>query len=224
MKALDQWTAYTDAFARAGWEVVVAEAANDSPDGVFIEDTAFVYGSEALITRPGAPSRVAETDSVEGTLRQLGLDIDRVSAPGTIDGGDLLKHNNTIWVGESERTNAEGIGQLMRFLDGKGCRVVVVPVTKSLHLKTQVSALPNGAIIGYPPLVDAPEAFSSFIAVPEPSGANVVLLGGNRVLIAADAPQSARILCERGFDVVTVDVSEFQKLDGSVTCLSLRIR
>ncbi|MGM0385408.1 MAG: N(G),N(G)-dimethylarginine dimethylaminohydrolase, partial [Actinomycetota bacterium] len=99
-----------------------------------------------------------------------------------------------------------------------------VPITKALHLKSAVTALPDGTIIGYPPVVDDPGLFPLFLPAPEKSGSHVVLLGGTWVLMAASAPETAQLFRDRGLDVVTVDISEYEKLEGGVTCLSVRLR
>jgi len=102
--------------------------------------------------------------------------------------------------------------------------VVPVPVTKVLHLKSAVTALPDGTVVGHPPVVDDPLVFGRFLAVPEESGGHVVLLGGGKLLMAADAPRTAELYADLGYEPVLVDVSEFQKLEGCVTCLSVRLR
>jgi dimethylargininase len=102
--------------------------------------------------------------------------------------------------------------------------VIPVPVTKVLHLKSAVTALPDGTVIGYEPVVDDPDLFPRFLAVPEESGSAVVDLGRGRLLMSADCPQSADIVRGLGYEVVTTDIGEFQKLEGCVTCLSVRIR
>jgi dimethylargininase len=102
--------------------------------------------------------------------------------------------------------------------------VVVVPILKVLHLKSAVTALPDGSVIGFVPLVDDPSLFPRFMPVPEESGSHVVLLGENRLLMASDCPQSAAMFAGLGYEPVTVDIGEFQKLEGCVTCLSVRLR
>ena len=102
--------------------------------------------------------------------------------------------------------------------------VVPVDVSRVLHLKSAVTALPDGTVVGYPPLVDDPSVFPDFLPVPEESGAHVVLLDDRRLLMASDAPESAELFRARGLEPVCVDISEFQKLEGCVTCLSVRIR
>jgi dimethylargininase len=218
--AMRQWRSYRDALVDAGWRVVEVEPADDCPDAVFVEDPVVVYGKTAVIARSGAPERRAETDGVEKALD--GYDIRRIEAPGTLDGGDVLKIGDTIYVGRGSRTNDDGIRQLAAHLPGAS--VVPVPVTKVLHLKTAVTALPDGTVIGYPPLVDDPSVFPAFLAVPEESGAHVVLLDEQTVLMAASAPETAALLERRGLRTVRVDISEFEKLEGCVTCLSVRLR
>jgi dimethylargininase len=136
----------------------------------------------------------------------------------------VLKVGETVFVGRGDRTNAEGITQLRSILNPLGARVVGVPVTRVLHLKSAVTALPDGTVIGYLPLVDDPLLFDRFLPVPEESGAHVVLLDGGRLLIAADCPRTAHLLHDIGYHPTAVDISEFQKLEGGVTCLSVRLR
>jgi dimethylargininase len=218
--ALRQWESYVEALAAEGWHVVEVAPADDCPDAVFVEDPVVVYGKTAVLARSGAPERRGETDGVAEALD--GYDLRRIEAPGTLDGGDVLKIGATVYVGRSGRTNDEGIRQLAAHLPD--ATVVPVPTTKVLHLKSAVTALPDGTVIGYPPLVDDPSVFERFLAVPEESGSHVVLLGGNRVLMAASAPESAALFRNRGLEPVIVDISEFEKLEGCVTCLSVRLR
>lgn len=222
--ALDQWEAYADALRAHGWETVEVDPAEDCPDSVFVEDTVVVFRNVALIARPGAESRRAETAAVEEAVARLGASVNWVWEPGTLDGGDILKIGDTIYVGRGGRTNAAGVRQLRATFEPLGARVVAVPVTKVLHLKSAVTALPDGTVIGFPPLVDSPSLFPRFLPVPEESGAHVVLLGGAKLLLAASAPKSAELLADLGFDPVVVDISEFEKLEGCVTCLSVRLR
>ena len=222
--AMTQWEGYVDALHSAGWETIEVPAVDDCPDGVFVEDTVVMYGDRAVITRPGADERKPETAAVAVLLGALGYDVVSIEGPGTLAGGDVLKHDGTVWVGLGGRTNQAGVEQLTAYLEPYGPRVVPVPLSKVLHLKSAVTALPDGTVIGYVPLVDEPAAWPSFLGVCEESGSHVVLLGGDTVLMSSDAPESATILKDRGLDVVTVDISEFIKLEGCVTCLSVRLR
>ncbi len=222
--AVRQWQQYVDVLEQHGWTPVEVPPVDACPDGVFVEDTMVVYGDLAVIARAGAESRRPEAAAAEQAVREQGYRITHVTDPGTFDGGDILKVGNTVYVGLGGRTNAEGVRQLTAALTPLGADVRAVPVQKVLHLKSAVTALPDGTVIGYEPLVDDPAAFDAFRAVPEEAGAHVVLLGEDRLLMAASAPKSAALFAELGYTPVVVDISEFEKLEGCVTCLSVRLR
>ncbi|PXA68577.1 dimethylargininase [Cryobacterium arcticum] len=219
-----QWAGYVEALRAEGWAATEVEPAPDQPDSVFIEDAVVLFGDTAVLTSPGAPSRRGETRGAEVALAGLGLTVHRLELPGTLEGGDVLKVGRTVYVGQTLRTNAEGLRQLAAIVEPIGYSVVAVPVTRALHLKTAVTALPDGTVIGYPPLVDDPALFDKFLAVPEAEGTAVVVLDEHSVLMSSSAPQTAALLTGLGYRVVTVDVTEFEKLEGCVTCLSVRVR
>ena len=221
--ALQQWYGYVDAMKGAGWDVVEVAPADDCPDAVFVEDPVVVHRGLAILTRPGAPSRRAEVHGVRDAVEQLGLPTVDIRAPGTLDGGDVLVVGDTMYVGRGGRTNGDGIRQLRRLVAPSGTGVVAVPTSSVLHLKSAVTALPDGVVVGYRPLVDAPELFPHFLAVPEESGAHVVALDDERLLLAADCPRTAELYADLGYTPVCVDLSEYQRLEGCVTCLSVRI-
>ena len=200
--------------------------ADDCPDAAFVEDTVVVLGDLAIISRPGADERKPETAGTEETLAGLGYRIARIEAPGTLDGGDVLKHGGTAarWVGLGGRTNASGVEQLAALLGPLGATVVGVPVSRVLHLKSAVTALPDGTVVGFEPLVDDPTVWDAFLPVPEEPGAHVVLLDGGTVLMSTSAPRTRALFEDRGLRVVAVDIGEFEKLEGCVTCLSVRLR
>lgn len=223
-KANDQWDAYVSALLENGWSTVEVEPAPTLADSVFVEDAAVVFGPTAVITNPGAESRRGEVDDVEASLADAGLAIERIVEPGTLDGGDVLKVGRTVYVGRGGRTNAEGVRQLRAILAATDYTVVAVPVSKVLHLKSAVTALPDGTVLGHPSTVDDPAVFERYLEMPEPEGAHVVVLDADAVLMAASAPASAELVESLGYRVVRVDISEFEKLDGCVTCLSIRIR
>jgi dimethylargininase len=177
-----------------------------------------------VISRPGAPERRPEPDAVEPVLRDLGYRIARIEEPGTLDGGDVLKHGGTVWVGVGGRTSWAGFEQLAEHLRGLADDVVPVPVSLVLHLKSAVTALPDGTVVGLPELVDDPSVYPSFLPVPEEHGGHVVLLGDGRLLMSASAPDTAELYRGMGYEVVTVDIGEYEKLEGCVTCLSVRLR
>lgn len=222
--ALAQWESYTAALREHGWETTEVAPADDCPDAVFVEDPVVMFRDVALIARSGAASRRPETAAVEEALTALGCRIERVTGPGTLDGGDVLKVGDTVYVGQGGRTNAEGLRQLRAAFEPLGARVVAVPVSRALHLKSAVTALPDGTVIGYAPLVDDPSLFPRFLSVPEEGGSHVVLLGDRKLLLAASAPRSADVFAGLGLEPVPVDIGEFEKLEGCVTCLSVRLR
>jgi dimethylargininase len=219
-----QWESYVAALTGAGWNPVEVAEADDLPDSVFIEDAVVMFGRLAVLTSPGAESRVGEIEGVETTVRSLGLDVTRIQRPGTLDGGDVLKIGTTVYVGRGGRTNADGIRQLRHILSPLGYTVVAVPMTKALHLKSAVTALPDGTVIGYLPVVEDPTIFDRFLAMPEEAGAHVVVLSDDTLLMSSAAPKSAQLIESLGYRVIAVDISEFEKLEGCVTCLSVRIR
>jgi dimethylargininase len=222
--AARQWQEYVDALVAVGWECFEVPAIDECPDGVFVEDTMVVFRDLAVIARAGANERRPEAAGAERTVAEQGYRIARITEPGTLDGGDVLKTGSTVYAGLGGRTNQAGIDQLRGFLEPLGAEVVAVPVQKVLHLKSAVTALPDGTVIGYEPLVDDPAAFPTYLAVPEEAGSHVVLLGENRLLMAASAPKSADLFRSRGYEPVVIDISEFEKLEGCVTCLSVRLR
>lgn len=219
-----QWEGYVEALRANGFEIVEVPAADELADSVFIEDTVVIFGEVAVLTSPGAESREAEIEAVRESVSALELEVHEIVQPGTLDGGDVLKVGSTVYVGRGGRTNAEGIRQLRAIVSPLGYSVVAVPVEKVLHLKSGVTALPDGTVIGFADLVDNVDLYDRFLAVPEAEGAAVVVLSDDAVLMSSSAPKTAALIEDLGYRVVTVDVSEFEKMEGCVTCLSVRIR
>ncbi|MDX6433870.1 MAG: dimethylargininase [Streptosporangiaceae bacterium] len=220
--AARQHEAYVAALEAAGWRVWAVAPADDLPDAPFVEDTAVVCGELAILGRSGAAERRAEVPGTEKAVRDLGLEVVRIDSPGTLDGGDVLQVGDTVYVGRSGRTNEDAVCQLARVLGGVGRWVVPVEVSGCLHLKTAMTALPDGTLIGMPDWVDT-SALPGLRVAPEPSGAHVVILGDDHVLLAASAPRTAERLRAEGLRVTVVDISEFEALEGCVTCLSVLI-
>lgn len=227
-RAVGQWEGYVAALADAGWDIVEMTPADDCPDAVFVEDVLVVHGDLAVVTNPGAAERKPETDGVAELAQSLGLTVARIEAPGTLDGGDVLRvrtpEQTTMYVGLGGRTNGRGVQQLADLMRPKGIRVQMVPVERALHLKSAVTALPDGTVIGWDPVVDDPEAFARYEGMPEEGGAHVIQVGESHLVMAASAPLTAALLRGRGYSVTAVDISEFEKLEGCVTCLSVRLR
>ncbi len=222
--ALAQWHEYVELFRARGWAIVEVDAADEHPDGVFIEDAVVVFGDLAVLTSPGAPSRRGEVETAGRAVAAIGLGVVRLEPPAHLDGGDILKVGRTVYVGRGSRTDDGGVAALRDLLAPRGWEVGAVPVSKVLHLKSGVTALPDGTVLGYLPLVDDPGVFPAFQPVPEPEGVAVVVLDESTVLLSASAPATAELLRARGLEVITTPVTEFEKLEGCVTCLSVRIR
>lgn len=218
----EQWDAYVEALEAAGFETVEVPTADHLPDSVFVEDALVVLGRTAVVASPGPESRRPETHEVRVAAKDLGLKIAEITLPGTLEGGDVLQVGSTVYVGRGARTNAEGIRQFRAIVAPLGYTVVTVPVTKALHLKSAVTALPDGTVVGFAKAVENPALFDRFLALPEPAA--LVVLSDDTVLAAASAPKSIALIESLGYTVVTVDISEFEKLEGGVTCLSVRIR
>lgn len=225
-KALAQWENYVATLNELGWETIEVPAVTDCPDQVFIEDTMFVYRDLAVITRIGAEVRRPEVEAAAKTIADCGYRLAHIEDPGCLDGGDILKFGNQIWVGltPNGRSNTAGVQQLSKHLKEFDLTVTPVVCSKILHLKSGITALYDGTIIGYPDKVDNPKIWNNFLPVPEFLGSQVLLLENNTILISASAPKTKALLEKRGYQVVAVDISEFEKMEGSVTCMSVRLR
>jgi dimethylargininase len=222
--AAAQHRAFGSVLADLGCEVVALPAEAGFPDAVFVEDTAVVVDEIAVVLRPGAASRQGETPAVAAALAAY-REIAMIGAPGTVDGGDVLRIGRQIYVGSAEggRSNAVGIAQLEAALVPYGYRVSGVPVRGCLHLKSAVTAVAPATLLINRQWVD-PGAFAEvdFVDVhpSEPHAANALLVGGT-VIYPASHPRTAELLAERGIALRTVDVSELQKAEGAVTCCSI---
>lgn len=223
-RAVRQHAAYEAALSGAGCRVVRLPELPDHPDGVFVEDTAILLGNDAIVTRPGAPSRAEEADSTAAGLA-ADFRVQRLSA-GTLDGGDVLRIERTLYVGLSSRTDASGAAALAGMVAPLGYRLVTVEPAQCLHLKTAVTYAGHDAagrptILVNPDWID-PGLFEGVYAieVAEPSAANCVRVG-DRLILPRGNPRTAEQLRLAGFILVEVDVSELQKAEAGVTCMSL---
>jgi dimethylargininase len=221
-RARAQHERYVAALRDAGCRIVALPAADDLPDSVFVEDTAVVLDEIAIITRPGAPSRRAEVAAIADELARH-RPVAHMHAPATLDGGDVLRIGRTLFVGASGRTSTEGVAQLREITAPFGYRVVGVPVSNALHLKTAVTAVAPDLLLVNPQWVDA-HAFGTFhridVSPDEPFAANALLIDG-RVIYPSGFPRTAERLSATGVDLVCVDVSELAKAEGGVTCCCL---
>jgi dimethylargininase len=217
-----QHRAYEEALVRAGCRVESLPALDDLPDSVFVEDVAVVLDEIAVLTRPGAESRRPETSHIAPVLAAYRR-VTFVQAPGTLDGGDVLRLGRRIYVGRSGRSDDSGIEQLRAVAWPYGYTVTAVTLSGCLHLKSAVTEVAPGAILVNPAWVDA-AAFGDVqvmeIDAEEPCAANGLLVGG-RLIYPTSFPRTRRRLEAAGIDVDAVDVSELQKAEGAVTCCSL---
>lgn len=220
-----QHAEYERVLASLGCTVEAVEPAPDQPDSVFIEDTAVVFDEVAVITRPGAESRRAETAAVERALAPL-RPLAHIVAPGTLDGGDVLVVGRRVFVGRTGRTNDDGIAQLRAAISPYGYTVTAVDVTGCLHLKTAVTAVDDRTALLNPAWID-PTALAGLELIEvdpaEPMAANVVRVG-DALLYGASYPRTRARLEKRGYRPVCVDASELAKAEGAVTCCSLVLR
>ena len=223
-KALDQHAAYIDALRACGLEVSVLPPLEDFPDSCFIEDVALLTPRCAIITRPGAPSRAGEIGGMREILGQYYAAIEQVQAPGTVEGGDILMVGSHFYIGLSVRTNFEGARQVIDILNNYDLRGSSVPLKEILHLKTGVAYLDENTLAACGEILSR-EEFSSFTILPVPEeesyAANCIWVNGT-VLVPAGFPRTSGIIQQAGYAVLEVDVSEFQKLDGGLSCMSLR--
>jgi dimethylargininase len=220
--ARKQHAGYCAVLEECGADIVTLYANVELPDSVFVEDAAVVLDEIAVVGVMGALSRRDESAAVEAELRKWRL-VHRIELPATLDGGDVLRIGKTILIGFSSRTNEEGVTAFKQMAEPLGYRVIVVPVTGCLHLKSACCALPDGALVVNKKWIDL-RAIAGFetLDVPEaePLGANVTLVRSSVVMPASNARTSEKI-ARRGFAVHGVDLSEFQKAEGSASCLSI---
>ena len=221
-RALKQHAAYGAMLRQCGAEVVTLDVNRDLPDCVFVEDTAIVLDEVAVLCSMGTASRRAELVGIEPELRKY-REVRSIELPATIEGGDVVRVGRTLLVGLSSRTNAAGASALDAVVRRFGFRVVPVPVRRCLHLKTACCALPDDRLLVNPELVDV-ETLPGFkcVRIPkeEPWAADVALVGTN-VCVAAEHQRTANLIRDLGFAVHTIDLSEFAKAEGGVTCLSI---
>jgi dimethylargininase len=223
-----QHAAYEACLRDAGCRVERLAAGPDMPDSVFIEDTAIVFDEVAIITRPGAASRRAETAGVADALQKY-RPLHRMEAPGTADGGDVLVVGRHVFVGRSSRTNDAGIDRMRRVLTPYGYEVTAIDVQGYLHLKSAATAVGDNLLLINPAwLPSLPWGpFASFDRIDvhpdEPSAANALRIG-DQIIYPTSFPRTRERLERRGLRIASVEASEVAKAEGAVTCCSLILR
>ena len=224
-KAREQHRSYVAALEDCGLEVIMLEADERYPDSVFVEDTAVVTDRCAIVTDPGVEERKGEIHEVEKMLAGLYGDVERIIDPGTVDGGDVLQAGDHFFVGLPKRTNREGAEQLAAILQRYGFGVSLVKLRRFLHLKTGVAYLGGDDLVVSGELVEKYDfrGFDKIVVSPEEEyGANCIRIN-DRVLVAEGYETAKRGIAERGYEVTGLEMSEFRKLDGGLSCLSLRL-
>lgn len=223
-RALIQHAEYVKALVQCGLEVKTLAADEQFPDSTFVEDVALLTPDCAIITNPGAESRKGETLAIQKVIQTFYTDIEKIEAPGTMDAGDVMMVGRHFYIGLSGRTNQKGARQLIAILEKYELSGSTIELNNVLHLKTGAAYLENNTLAVCGEFVSKQE-FEGFtkIVIPgsESYAANCVWIN-DRVILPAGHPQSCELLKQAGYEVIEVDVSEFEKLDGGISCLSLR--
>jgi dimethylargininase len=222
--ALRQHEAYRQVLTDIGCEVVVLDPLPGHPDACFVEDACVVLRKRAVVTRPGAPSRLAEAEALAPVLAEH-RKLLRIEAPGTVDGGDVLLVGDDLFIGLSGRTTREGAEQLSAFARAEALRATFIEVGTGLHLKSAVNALDEDTLLVTEPFAGH-EALRGYRHLVVPEGEEYAancLAVNDAILVPEGYPQTMDLLARKGYDCRLVDVSEFGKADGGLTCLSIRI-
>jgi dimethylargininase len=223
-KVLDQHAEYIRALQACGLDVLVLPADEQFPDSTFVEDVALLTGDCAIITNPGAPSRRGETHGIKEVLRDFYTNIEEVREPGTVEAGDIMQVGSHFYIGLSARTNLEGAQQVIEYLKNYDMSGSVITLEKVLHLKTGLAYLEQNHLVACGEFLFK-EEFQKFnilkIDADESYAANCIWVN-DRVLLPRGFPKARKTIETTGYLVNELDVSEFQKLDGGLSCLSLR--
>ena len=222
--AMRQHGSYIEALKECGLNVRVLPADEDYPDSTFVEDTVLLTPEVAVITNPGAPSRQGETRSMKEVIKEYYDHIEQIQSPGTIEAGDVMMVRNHYFIGLSERTNRSGANQLIRILENSGLSGSVVEFSGMLHLKSGISYLENNTMLAEERLAHHVD-FTGFNIIPVPGNESYAansLWINDRVIVPEGYPETLKNIKRAGYDTIVLDMSEFRKLDGGLSCLSLR--
>jgi dimethylargininase len=225
--ALAQHAAYVAALSDAGVAVEHLDPDDRFPDSTFVEDVAVLTGRGAILTRPGAASRRGEVEEIRGILAARMPILGAIEAPGCVDGGDVCETGSRVLIGVSDRTNEEGASQLASLLALAGSRAAVLDIRKIpglLHLKTGMSYLGEGRVLAWDALAACEElrGLDVLRVTPRESYAANAIRVNDRVLLPEGCVETAAAVARWGVRVVEVPMSEFRKMDGGLSCLSLR--
>ena len=223
-KALEQHSKYIEALRNTGLNVIVLDEDDRHPDSTFIEDVAICTPTFAVITRPGAESRRGETDGIRQVLAEYYGTIEEIKHPGTLEAGDVMMTGNHFYIGISSRTNLNGADQLIKILQKYGMTGSTIRLDKLLHLKSGASYLENNNMLvcGELAFCKDLEGFNHIIVDPDESYAANSLWINETVLLPSGFPETRNKIENAGYRTITLNVSEFRKVDGGLSCLSLR--
>ena len=226
-KVISQHAAYCNALEERGLQLIRLDADLDLPDSTFVEDAAVLTAQSAILTRPGARSRIGEVAAIRATIERFFSTIHEIEAPGTLDGGDICEAGSHFFIGISHRTNEEGARQLGQFLAAEGYSWSLIDIrnmTSILHLKSGMAYLDNKNLVVMEELADRKEiAGYNLVRVPAPESyaCNCVMVN-DRVLLPSGFPGLTVTLTDFGYKPLLLDMTEFRKMDGGLSCLSLR--
>lgn len=225
-EALKQHEEYILAMEHCGVKVTVLEPDERFPDSCFVEDVAIVTKNGAVITNPGVSSRNRETDLILPALRKFYSEeqIEYIRSPGTLDGGDVMMVENHFYVGLSDRTNEEGANQLIAHLEKFGFTGSVLRVKDLLHLKTGMTYVGKNVLVVSKRFADSPELdkFDKIVVdYDEEYCANIINVN-DKLIVPAGYPNTLQEIEKLGYEMIPVEMSEYKKIDGGLTCLSLR--
>ena len=223
-KALEQHLKYIVTLEQLGLRVKILEPNDKYPDSTFIEDVALCTPVCAIVTNPGAPSRQGETEGIKQILNEFYGIIEEINSPGTLEGGDIMKAGDLYFIGISSRTNLAGAEQVKKILNKYEMQCTTIPLEKMLHLKSGVSYLENNNLLVAGEFAGNKE-FAKFNRIPvkpeELYAANSLWIN-DKVIVPAGFPDTREKIEEAGYETIVLDVSEFRKVDGGLSCLSLR--
>ncbi|GLC87445.1 dimethylarginine dimethylaminohydrolase family protein [Lysinibacillus piscis] len=223
-KLFKQHVQYVEALKKCGVEVTQLEADEAFPDSTFVEDTAVLTAEFAIISNPGAAARNREIEAMEPAVKKFYDKVYYIQAPGTLDGGDVLQAEKKFYVGISDRTNEEGARQFKEIVEKEGYEATIIPLKEFFHLKTGIAYVGENRMVLAGEFVNHP-AFASYdkIVIPKEDeySANCIQVN-DYVIIPAGYPETNRKLTALGYQTIELEMSEFQKHDGGLSCLSLR--
>jgi dimethylargininase len=220
---IDQHKKYISTLESIGLEVILLDALTDHPDAYFVEDTAVVADNVAVITNPGAHPRKGEEDTIAAVMSKY-RKLEKIQPPGTVDGGDILQVDKHFFIGVSERTNHEGAGQLGHILKRYGYTYTTVSVGEGLHFKSSVNFVGNNTLLATEDFADNDQfkGYDTIVVDGQESYAANTLFINDHLLVPRGYPNTRKKLEVLGFNIIELDTSEVRKMDGGLTCMSIR--